>query len=101
MRTLLIATAAFALVVTSSYSRAEDSAVPGTATGVIAGGKTGPVAGGPLRTAAEANLVGTVGTAVAPAPRDDIVIEQRSVPLTRERTCIRDALGNTSCEQPR
>ena len=100
MRTLLI-TAALALLVVSSNARAEDSAVPGTATGVMVGGKTGPVAGSPVRTADESNRLGTVGTAVAPPPRDDIIVEQRSVPLARERTCIRDALGNVNCDQPR
>jgi hypothetical protein len=46
-----------------------------------------------------AGVGGTVGAGQA-RDRDEVVIERRE-PAVRERNCVRDSAGNTSCEEIR
>ncbi len=100
MRKILMAATACALFAVPTISHADDRAVPGAATGAIIGGTTGAVIGGPVGAAIGAGVGGTVGAGVS-SPRQDVIIEHRRAPSASQRTCYRDAAGNTICEEVR
>src|SRR3954447_22378530 len=102
-KTLLAAAAVAALMGFPSIASADpDSDSAGNAAaGAAVGAGVGFAVGGPVGAAVGAGVGGTVGAGSPQArERDEVVIEQRRAPV-RERSCVRDAAGNSVCEEIR
>jgi hypothetical protein len=98
---LLTMTAVAALAALPSIASADPDAAANSAAGAAVGAGVGFAVGGPIGAAVGAGVGGTVGAGAPQArDRDDVVIEHRREPI-RERTCTRDAYGNSVCEEIR
>lgn len=99
-KTLIVATAAAAMLTLPSLAQAQDPAA-GAATGAAVGAGVGFAVGGPVGAAVGAGVGGTVGAGAADANRrDGVVVEERG-PAVRERNCSTNAAGTTVCEEVR
>jgi hypothetical protein len=100
MKKLLVTMSAVAaLAVLPSMASADPDAAGSAAAGAAVGAGVGFAVGGPIGAAVGAGVGGTVG---AGAARDrEVVIERERRPEVRERSCVRDSLGNTVCEEVR
>jgi len=97
---LLTMTAVAALAALPTFASADPDAAGNAAAGAAVGAGVGFVVGGPVGAAVGAGVGGTVGAGQPQVrERDEVVIERREP--VRERSCVRDSLGNTSCEEIR
>jgi hypothetical protein len=101
MRKLLLTMTAVAALALPTLANADPDAAGNAAAGAAVGAGVGFAVGGPVGAAVGAGVGGTVG-AGAPQARDreEVVIERERAPI-RERSCTRDSLGNTVCEEIR
>ena len=103
-RTLMAAAAIAALVSMPNFANADpNAAAAGAASGVAIGAGTGFLIGGPIGAAVGAGIGGTVGAgagASVPTQRE-VIVEQPVRPTVRERSCVRDSMGNVACEEIR
>ena len=77
------------------------SADPDAAGNAAVGAGVGFAVGGPVGAAVGAGVGGTVGAGQPQArQRDEVVIEHQRAPV-RERSCVRDSMGNSVCEEIR
>lgn len=95
----LTISAVAALAVLPSIASADPDAAGNAAAGAAVGAGVGFAVGGPIGAAVGAGVGGTVG-AGAPQRDREVVIERERRPV-RERSCVRDSLGNTVCEEVR
>jgi hypothetical protein len=102
-KTLMIAAALTALVVMPNLASADPDAVGGAAAGAAVGAGVGFAVGGPVGAAVGAGVGGTVGAGAASdhRHRNEVVIERERRPGLRERSCVRDSLGNVTCTEVR
>ena len=92
---LLTMTAVAALATLPTIASADPDAAGNAAAGAAVGAGVGFAVGGPVGAAVGAGVGGTVGAGAPQArERDEVVIEQRRAPV-RERSCVRDSLGNS------
>jgi hypothetical protein len=100
-RFLVTMTALTALAALSTIASADPDAAGNAAAGAAVGAGVGFVVGGPVGAAVGAGVGGTVGAGQPQVrDRDEVVIE-RDRPPVRERSCTRDSLGNSVCEEIR
>jgi len=100
-RCLITMTAIVALTSISGMASADPDAAGNAAAGAAVGAGVGFAVGGPIGAAVGAGVGGTVG-AGQPQSRDreEVVIERDRRPV-QERSCTRDSLGNSVCEEIR
>jgi len=98
-KTLIAATALAALIALPTIASADPQSAGDAATGAAVGAGTGFLIGGPVGAAVGAGVGGTVGAAASP-PREKVIIDGRGPPV-RERSCVRDAMGNVVCHEIR
>jgi hypothetical protein len=96
---LLTMTAVAALAALPNIASADPDAAGNAAAGAAVGAGVGFAVGGPVGAAVGAGVGGTVG-AGQPQRDRDVVIEHDRRPV-REKSCVRDSLGNTTCEEIR
>jgi hypothetical protein len=96
---LLTMTAIIGLAALPTVASADPDAAANAAAGAAVGAGVGFAVGGPVGAAVGAGVGGTV-VAGTPQTRDEVVIERRE-PRVRERSCVRDAAGNSVCEEIR
>lgn len=96
---LLTMTAVAALAALPTIASADPDAAANSAAGAAVGAGVGFAVGGPIGAAVGAGVGGTVGAGAPQARERDVVIEHREP--VRERSCVRDSLGNTTCEEIR
>ena len=100
MRKLFLTmTAVAALAALPTMASADPDAAGSAAAGAAVGAGVGFAVGGPVGAAVGAGVGGTVGAGQA-RDRDEVVIERDRAPV-RERSCVRDSAGNTTCEEIR
>ena len=100
MRKLLLTLSTVtALAVLPTMASADPDAAGNAAAGAAVGAGVGFAVGGPIGAAVGAGVGGTVG-AGAPQRDREVVIEHDRRPV-REKSCVRDSLGNTTCEEIR
>jgi hypothetical protein len=102
-KTLMAAAAIAALVGMPNMANADpNNAAAGAGAGMAIGAGTGFLVGGPIGAAIGAGIGGTVGaTTGAATPNREVIVEQPGRPVVRERSCVRDSLGNVACEEIR
>jgi hypothetical protein len=99
---LLTMTAVAALAALPTIASADPDAAGKAAAGAAVGAGVGFAVGGPVGAAVGAGVGGTVGAGAPQArERDEMVIERRRAPAVRERSCVRDSMGNSVCEEIR
>jgi hypothetical protein len=98
---LLTMTAVAALATLPSMASAEPDAAGNAAAGAAVGAGVGFAVGGPVGAAVGAGVGGTVGAGTHDARERDEVVIERDRPAVRERSCTRDSLGNSVCEEIR
>ena len=99
---LLTMTAVAALAAVPTIASAESDAAGNAVAGAAVGAGVGFAVGGPVGAAVGAGVGGTVGAGATQETRDrDTVVIERDRPAVRERSCTRDSLGNTVCEETR
>lgn len=98
--TLLAAAAAAALIVAPGIATADPDAAGNAAAGAAVGAGVGFAVGGPVGAAVGAGVGGTVGAGSTPRTREEVIVEHDRAPV-RERSCVRDLFGNTSCTEIR
>jgi hypothetical protein len=96
---LLTMSAVAALATLPTIASADPDAAGNAAAGAAVGAGVGFAVGGPVGAAVGAGVGGTVG-AGQPQRDREVVIEHQRAPV-RERSCTRDSLGNTVCEEIR
>jgi hypothetical protein len=101
MRKLLLTmTAVAALAAVPTLASADPDAAGNAAAGAAVGAGVGFAVGGSIGAAVGAGVGGTVGAGQPQVrERDEVVIERRAP--VRERSCTRDSLGNSVCEEIR
>src|SRR6187397_2060956 len=97
---LLTMTAVAALAALPTFANAAEDAAGNAAAGAAVGAGVGFAVGGPVGAAVGAGVGGTVGAGSTPRDREVVIERERRAPV-RERTCTRDSLGNTVCEEIR
>ena len=97
---LLTMSAVAALATLPTIASADPDAAGNAAAGAAVGAGVGFAVGGPVGAAVGAGVGGTVGAGSPQRDREEVVIEDRRAPV-RERSCTRDSLGNTVCEEIR
>jgi Glycine zipper len=102
MRNLLLAGTAAALLALPGIAAAQE----GTAAGVATGAVTGAIVGGPVGAAIGAGVGGVAGgvaeqNAKTPPPGRVYVVPDAAATgsVTRQQTCVEDAVGNRTCEE--
>ena len=98
---LLTMTAVAALAALPTIAGANPDAAGNAAAGAAVGAGVGFAVGGPVGAAVGAGVGGTVGAGTTETRDRDTVVIERDRPAVRERTCTRDSLGNTVCEETR
>jgi hypothetical protein len=97
---ILTMTAVAALAALPTIASADPDAAGNAAAGAAVGAGVGFAVGGPIGAAVGAGVGGTVGAGTPQARDREVVIEHERAPV-RERSCTRDSLGNTVCEEIR
>jgi hypothetical protein len=101
MKKLLLTMTAVAVLALPTIASADPDAAGNAAAGAAVGAGVGFAVGGPVGAAVGAGVGGTVGAGQPQArERDEVVIEHRRAPV-RERSCTRDSMGNSVCEEIR
>ena len=102
MKKLLLAmTTVAALAALPTMASADPDAAGNAAVGAGVGAGVGFAVGGPIGAAVGAGVGGTVGAGAPQArDRDEVVVEHGRAPV-RERSCVRDSAGNSTCEEIR
>ena len=101
MKKLLLTMTAVAVLSLPTIASADPDAAGNAAAGAAVGAGVGFAVGGPIGAAVGAGVGGTVGAGTPQArERDEVVIEERRAPV-RERSCTRDSMGNSVCEEIR
>ena len=101
-KTLLAAAAVAALIVAPGMASADPDSAGNAAAGAAVGAGVGFAVGGPVGAAVGAGVGGTVGAGSTPRTRtrEEVIVEHERAPV-RERNCVRDSFGNTSCTEIR
>ena len=101
MKKLLLTMTAVAALALPTIASADPDAAANAAAGAAVGAGVGFAVGGPVGAAVGAGVGGTVGAGQPQGrQRDEVVIEHQRAPV-RERSCVRDSMGNTVCEEIR
>ena len=97
---LLTMTAVAALAALPTLASADPDAAGNAAAGAAVGAGVGFAVGGPIGAAVGAGVGGTVGAGQSQGRHRDEVIVRERAPV-RERSCTRDSMGNSVCEEIR